>query len=178
MRSTVAAVAAIAVVVATALPGVAGDAETRDLTVQQSTYAVSASVGQRFSFQSTVTNTAPSTATDLVAHLNIVSLDPNVYVDPEDWSSHRTQYLAPLGPSRAALLQWTVHAVNNGHFILYVTLLTPAAAEPVAAGRALRADVTRSGSLSTRGALPVTVIVPASVLVLFLGSVVWRRRRA
>ena len=38
---------------------------------------------------------APGAA--LIAHLDVVSRDPGVYVDPEDWSSERTRYLPPVG---------------------------------------------------------------------------------
>jgi len=37
-------------------------------------------------------------ARDLVAHLNVLDLTGHTYVDPEDWSSIRTRYLAPIRP--------------------------------------------------------------------------------
>src|SRR3954468_19854194 len=87
--------AAVAIAAVTAAPAAASDDASggSGLTVSQETVQVTTSVGERFSFVSTVSNTTTSPATGLVANLNVVSLDPNVYVDPEDWSTQRTQFL-------------------------------------------------------------------------------------
>jgi hypothetical protein len=83
---------------------------------------VTTMVGSRFTVHSRITN--PGRATDrLFAHLNVASLDRQVYVDPEDWSSDRTQEVAPLPPAGSATLSWEVQAVNAGSFDLYVVLL-------------------------------------------------------
>ena len=47
-----------------------------------------------------------------------------VYVDPEDWSSHRTRYLAPISAGGSVTLAWKMQAVNSGSFGVYVAAPT------------------------------------------------------
>jgi hypothetical protein len=42
--------------------------------------------------------------TDLIANLNVVSLDSGVYIDPEDWSPYRSRDVTPLGAGSTATL--------------------------------------------------------------------------
>jgi len=68
---------------------------------------VSNRLGDSFGFHSALTNRGAAPVSGLVAHLNVVSLTRGVYVDPEDWSSRRTQYVPPLAPGGAADLSWS-----------------------------------------------------------------------
>jgi hypothetical protein len=113
----------------------------------------------------------------LVAHLNIVSLDRSVYVDPEDWSSQRTQYLAPVAPHRAATLQWAVQAVNEGDIELYVAVTAQHGTDRVVSSDALRVLATARRMLGPAGALPVILGVPAAVALIMMVAAVRRRRR-
>ena len=45
---------------------------------------VETNLGQSFSFVSTIENTGSQPMSGLVAHLNVVGLSENIYVDPED----------------------------------------------------------------------------------------------
>ena len=56
----------------------------------------------------------------LIAHLTVVSLHDGVYVDPEDWSSHRTRYLGAIPTGGSAMITWRLQAVNAGTFGIYV----------------------------------------------------------
>jgi len=62
---------------------------------------ISTRIGQRFAFSSTLRNESDQPLPGVIAHLNVLSLDPGVYVDPEDWSSRRTSYLGSL-PAHAS----------------------------------------------------------------------------
>jgi hypothetical protein len=110
----------------------------------------------------------------VVAHLNIVSLDPSVYVDPEDWSSHRTRYLGTIPPGGSTRTDWTVQAVNSGHFVIYVAVVDHQGAGSVIASNPLRATVAQKRRLNSGGVVPLALGIPA---VLALGLVALRRRR-
>lgn len=138
-------------------------------------------LGATFTFSSTLTNTGARATPDLVAHLNIVGLDPDVYVDPEDWSSRRTRYLGPLGRGRSARLHWSVKAVTGGSLAVYVVVLErrpdgSAAPAPVAAARPVAVHVTERRTLDSGGILPLALGVPA--LVGAIGIAGRRARRA
>jgi hypothetical protein len=138
--------------------------------------AVATGIGKRFTFDSVVKNGAPQPARGLVAHLNVLSLREGTYVDPEDWSSHRTQYLPPLPSGRSLRLHWRVQAVNSGRFAVYVAVL-PRAGNPrrPVTGPAIRVTVADRQSLNSGGVLPVVLGVPGLLAALALAI---RARRA
>jgi ABC-type taurine transport system ATPase subunit len=78
---------AVAVTLALAWPGAA----RASVSVTVDRTGVATGLGKRFAFRSTVVNAGPGEARGLVAHLNVASLRPGVYVDPEDWSTSRTR---------------------------------------------------------------------------------------
>ena len=69
------------VLVAALTPASAG---TSPVSVQVDPTTVSTSIGQRFRLTSTVRNDSDRAVSGLVAHLNVLGLEPEVYVDPED----------------------------------------------------------------------------------------------
>ena len=73
---------------------------------------VATRIGHRFEFTSTIRN-GDRLLREPVAHLNVLSLEPDVYVDPEDWSSHRTVYLTTLAAHGSTTIRWDVQAVNE-----------------------------------------------------------------
>lgn len=137
---------------------------------------VSTAIGQRFSFTSTVRNDGDRPLPAVVAHLNVLSLDPDVYVDPEDWSSNRTNYAGTLAAHASTRLTWNVQAVNTGRFVLYVAVTAEQGAADVAASNTLRLGVAQQRTLNAGGILPLAAAMPASVLVL-MGLAARRRRR-
>jgi hypothetical protein len=76
------------------------------ITVTVDRTAISTSLGHKFTFRSVIANHGAATARDLIAHLNVLSLRKGTYVDPEDWSSHRTQYLKAIPAGGSATTTW------------------------------------------------------------------------
>jgi hypothetical protein len=145
-------------------------------SVQLDRTTVSTSIGQRFGFTSTVRNDSDQAKSGLVAHLNVLGLDPDVYVDPEDWSSQRTIYLDPLPAHASTRLAWTVQAVNSGRLVIYVTVSAQQGTDAVAASNTLRLAVAQQRTVDAGGILPLAVAMPTTVLLL-LGFAARRRRR-
>lgn len=145
-------------------------------SVQLDRTTVTTSIGQRFSFTSTVRNDSDQAKSGLVAHLNVLGLDPDVYVDPEDWSSQRTIYLDPLPAHDSTRLAWTVQAVNSGRLVIYVTVSAQQGTDAVAASNTLRLAVAQQRTVDAGGILPLAVAMPTTVLLL-MGFAARRRRR-
>lgn len=165
------------VLAACAIGGPAAAAEPGPaVEITQDRAEVRTEVGERFSFTSTIRATGEQPPGPLAAHLNILGLDPQVYVDPEDWSGERTQYLRDLRPGESRTLSWTVQAVNDGAFVVYVALASEGAGNQVAAGPGIRADVTSRQVVDAGGILPVALGIPAGLAVLLLAARVHRRR--
>ena len=138
---------------------------------------VATGLGKRFAFRSTVVNSGPGEARGLVAHLNVASLRPGVYVDPEDWSTSRTRYLDPIPAGGTATVRWSLQAVNAGSFAVYVAVLpADAAGRPPTVGRTVRVTVAERRTLDAGGILPLALGVPA-VLGVAAGGLALRRRR-
>jgi hypothetical protein len=130
-------------------------------------------LGKSFAFTSTLTAGAGRTG-PLVAHLNVVSLDPQTYVDPEDWSTHRTRYLAPVAAGGTRSVRWTVKAVSAGPIAIYVTAVPAEGAAPIAVGPVLHVQVADRRTLNSGGVVPLALAVPAALAVIAVAA----RRRA
>ena len=168
------ALAAIALALATgahAASSPAGFSATVDRT------RISTELGHTFVFRSTIANEGAATADDLIAHLNIVSLRSDVYVDPEDWSTHRTRYLGSLAAGGSRTITWRLKAVNSGAFDVYVAVLPRSgrARRPVA-GPVVAVAVAGRKTLNAGGILSVALGVPALLGVLAVGLKLRRRR--
>jgi len=138
---------------------------------------VSTSLGRDFSFTTTVTNRDTATTGTLVAHLNVLSLKPGVYVDPEDWSEDRTRYLEPIAPGGSRTVRWRVKPVNGGSLAAYVTVVSQSGTGTPVTGPALRFDVASQKTLNAGGILPIALGVPGGIALLALAVRVQRRRR-
>jgi hypothetical protein len=132
-------------------------------------------LGDRFTFTSVVQNPTGRQKQGLIAHLNIFSTDTHTYVDPEDWSSNRTQFLHPLSPHGSTSLTWTVQAVNSGPLVLYVAV-TDISSHTVTASEPIQLTVSRQKSIDSAGILPLAVAVPAVVAALLVILRLRRRR--
>lgn len=173
MRRALAALAlGAAVVVGMPLPAAAAEPVSIELDQAELT----TSVGARFSLVSTVRNDGGQNLTGVIAHIDVVSIDPDVYVDPEDWSSERTQYIGRIAAHASVRLTWNLHAVNSGPLLVYVAVATETGDRAVVAGEPLRLSVTRQRTLQGSGIVPIAVAMPAGILVL-MGLQLRRRRR-
>ncbi|MDQ1717383.1 MAG: hypothetical protein QOE89_1336 [Pseudonocardiales bacterium] len=139
-------------------------------------------VGDKFGVRSEITNRGTVPADRFVAHLNIASLEKDVYVDPEDWSTSRSAVVAPLNAGGSTSLTWDLQSVNAGSFDVYVVLLpvgpSSAGSGPVVVSSTpLHVTVAGRRTLTAGGSLPVVLAVPA-VLGFGLAATRWRIRRA
>jgi hypothetical protein len=136
---------------------------------------ISTQLGRSFEFRSTIRNSGAGPASGLVAHLSVLSLRRDPYVDPEDWSSQRVVFLDPIPAGGSRTLRWRMTAVNAGTFGVYVTVLpadrggVPAPNTPTIAVR-----VSERRTLDAGGILPLAIAVPALLGAL---AIALRRRR-
>jgi hypothetical protein len=130
-------------------------------------------LGHRVTVTSTIVNDGPR-ATGYIAHLNVLSLAPGVYVDPEDWSSHRTRYLPAIPAHGRLTLRWRISAVNAGSIGVYVTVLRRDGGTP-ATSRIVRIAIADRRTLDAGGILPLVLGLPAALALLAL-AVRLRRR--
>jgi hypothetical protein len=149
--------ALVALVVGLVLASTAGAATT----VELDRAGVSTRIGEHFTFTSAIRNDSAQTQNDLVAHLNVLSSDPGTYVDPEDWSSHRTRYLTSLAPHEVRKVTWTVTAVNSGSIAIYVALLPRHGTGQVVVSSPLRVEIAKRRTLNSGGVLPLVLGIPA-----------------
>lgn len=173
-RRIAAAIALAALLLGTPVPA-ATPASTLSVSVEP--IRVATTLGHRVTVRSTVTNRGSAAADGLIAHLNVLSYDRGVYVDPEDWSSDRTRYLAPIAAGGSTTLTWRIQAVNAGRFAVYVAVLPrrPGAA-PLTTGRAIHLAVAKRTTIDAGGIFPLALGIPA-LLALLLAGVRLRRGR-
>jgi hypothetical protein len=167
-----AAISALALVPSAPAADAAGD-----ISVKVDRPRIALGIGEKFGFRTTITNNGPATARDLVAHLNVLDLRGDVYVDPEDWSTNRTKYLDPIPAGGSTSVTWGGQAVNSGRIGLYVAVLDRSGtARPPAMGSTIRMDVTARRNLNAGGVAPLAAGVPAFLALLTLGVSLSRRR--
>ncbi|MCI0610016.1 MAG: ABC transporter permease [Anaerolineae bacterium] len=154
--------------------------EAGDLQMSISIHSIQGKTGDTINFDTVVTNTSAQQSPPVIAAMNIINLSKTGdVVDPEDWSPQRTQYIDSLGPNQSTTLSWTVNAVLDGDFMVYVVgIPQPQTAEDssqVVASPGLHLSVEKFTSLNPSGILPFVIGVPV-VLVIAI-SLLFRMRR-
>jgi hypothetical protein len=142
------------------------DTAAVELTFDQE--RIDTTLGRVLTVQSRITNLGNARAGGFVAHLNVTSLDPSVYVDLEDWSADVTRKVEPLEPGGSTTLTWDFQAVNAGTFNVYVVLLPDFG--PLVASPPVRVEVAQRRALHAGGALPVVIAVPVLLGLLAFGT--------
>jgi hypothetical protein len=124
---------------------------------------VSTVLGGRFKITTEIRNTGSAPTGQILAHLNVASIEGSVYVDPEDWSSDRSQQLS-LKPGESRKLSWDIQAVNSGRFAAYVVVVPFGGSvngnEDLRISPLVKVDVAQRTTLTAGGALPVVLFVP------------------
>jgi len=139
---------------------------------------VSTALGRNFSFVSRIVNDGSAATRPLVAHLNVLSLRQGVYVDPEDWSSHRTRYIGAIPAGGSKTISWSVKAVNSGDIAVFVAVLPQGGpAEPPVTGKTIHVSIATRRTLNSGGILPLAAGIPAFLALLAFGVRFGRRRR-
>ena len=171
------ALSAAALSVTLVAAGIANASPRTDLSIRVDHTDISTKLGRKFTFRSTITNNGSMSAGGLIAHLNVLSLRSSVYVDPEDWSSRRTRYLAPIPAGGSTTITWRMEAVNAGRFGVYVAVVPQSgAAVAPATGSTIRVAVSQRRTLNSGGILPLALGLPAVIGLLALGLRLTRRQ--
>lgn len=175
-RSVLAALAAAGglLLLAPAAPAATSE-PSFDVTVELDKERADLGPGERLEFTSRLTNDGGRDLTDLVAHVSILSSDPGVYVDPEDWSPRRTQYVESLEAGATTELSWDVQAVTAGPMVLYVSV-TDAQLDTVGSSRPLGMTVGGQRVVDAANVLPLVLWPPAVVLAVLAATLARRRR--
>ena len=150
-----------------------------DLSVSVSMSAVSKLTGERFTFASVITNNGSIATPPLIAALNFTSLDPDTYVDPEDWSPQRTMTVDPIAPGSAATQTWTINPILEGDVASYVVVLPDSLAfpaSPLVSSPAIHVHVGAQRSLNPGGVVPVALAVPGLLAAAYAGLRIQRSR--
>lgn len=158
--------------------GVAPSLVHAAVTVSADRTEVSTSIGRDFTFSTRVDNKGSTATPPLVAHLNVLSLRPGVYVDPEDWSSRRTVFLGPIPAGGSRSITWKVKAVNSGDIGIYVAVLPQSgAAQPPVTSQTIHVRIAQRRTLNSGGILPLAAGIPALLAALAVGVRFSRKRR-
>jgi hypothetical protein len=148
-----------------------------NVTVQINRESAALMAGDWVEFNTVLHNGGTTATPPLVVHLNIAAVKKGRHVDPEDWSPERTQYLAPIQPGDSVQLTWKLHALFEGEFATFVTIVSPEKSFlPVASSSSL-VHVDPDNILPMAEVIPVVVVVPTVPLALLLFSIAHARRR-
>lgn len=139
---------------------------------------IATELGRNFGFETTITNAGTRPTLAVLAHLNVLSLTSDVYVDPEDWSVERTRYLGVLPGGASMSIDWNLKAVNPGRFAAFVSVLpqVDSTQAPTNGPNVAIAVATRQ-TLNSGGILPLAIGIPAALALLTVGVRVRRSRR-
>jgi hypothetical protein len=144
-------------------------------------------VGDRLNIRSTITNRGSTPTGPLVAHLNVATLDRDVYVDLEDWTARPTLELDSLAAGAGTPVSWDVQTVNAGRFKVYAVVLpkddhrimgtTSARTNSLVVSPPVHVTVAGRRTLNAGGALPVALAVPLLLGLLLAAGTRYRLRR-
>lgn len=153
-------------------------AQSEPVSVTVDRADISTGLGSKFGFRTTIANATATATPALIAHLNFLSLQEGIYVDPEDWSGRRTQYLGTISAGESRTVDWSVTAVNGGSFAAYVAVLPQNSPdEPPVVSPAVEITVAERKTLNSGGILPLALGIPAFLGLLTGGVRIVRKRR-
>ena len=139
--------------------------------------------GDQIEFTTVLTNIAAAPSPGVLVAMNIINLGKGDPVDPEDWSPERTQRVDPIDPGETAEQSWTVEAIIDGNYMVYMTVIADpggrdATSLPIASP-GIHLTVTPYQSKNPGGVLPIAVGIPLALTALtLLLRRYWRRNRA
>lgn len=167
-------------------PSTAFAAHTSDsgtaLSVSIDTTYKTIRTGDTVEFSTTVTNHGDELSPQLFVAMNIFNLAKNGDpVDPEDWSPERTQAIPPLAAERSATQAWTIHAIQDGNYMVYMVLVPDPGgsrntSQPVASA-GIHVTVAPFASLKLGTVLPLAFGMPIG-LTLLMFILLWNRNRS
>ena len=143
------------------------------LSISIDTDYKSIKTGDTFDIHTTVTNNGEAVSPQMFVAMNIMNLQKNGDpVDPEDWSSRRTQAIAPLADGQSATQSWTVHAILDGDYMLYMVLIPEPnrsqGTSPLVASTGLHMTVAPFANLNPAGVLPLAIGMPLGLTLLLV----------
>lgn len=153
-----------------------------DLAISISLDTRSVKTGDEVQFETAIKNSGSQVLPNVIVAMNIINLNKEGdVVDPEDWSPQRTQYVESLPPGESVTLSWTVNAILDGDFMVYlVAIPQPASAEgssQLTVSPGLHLTVAKFASLNPSGVLPFALGVPVVLLLVILALFRIRRRQ-
>jgi len=139
-----------------------------------------ADAGDKFDFETVVTNAGTQKASNVVVAMNIVNLSKGEAVDPEDWSPERTQYIEEIDPGQSATLSWKVHSVFSGKYLVYMVVIPkpagPKATVQPVASNAIHLTIKGVTRVNPGGMMPVALATTGGLSLGAFG-LHWFRRR-
>lgn len=156
----------------------AQDAPTEATVILQITKTEGAvTAGDWLEFDAVLRNQGATATPPLTAHLSIAPLTQGKHVDPEDWAPQRTQYLHPVPPGESVQLPWRLHALFEGTFASFVTVVSEEGSFRPVVSESLRLRVAPDKILPWKDVIPVVVVVPIVPLVLLVFGIASARRQ-
>ena len=139
-----------------------------------------AEAGDKFEFETVITNPGTQKVSSVVVAMNIVNMSKGEAVDPEDWSPERTQYIQDLGPGESTTLTWKVHSVFGGKYMVYIVGIPkpagPKQTSMPSASNGIHLTIKPVARVNPGGMLPVALTTTSGASVAALG-LWWARRR-
>ncbi len=136
--------------------------------------------GDGIDFETQVTYNGEGLSSTMVVAMNIVNLGDGDPVDPEDWSPERTQSIEPLSPGESATQSWTVRAILDGDYLVYMVVLptpdSPEATSQPVSSTGIHLTVNPFTRLNPGGVLPLALGMPIGLALLMM-FLVWRRNK-
>lgn len=137
--------------------------------------------GDAFTFQTVVKNDGTQESPSLLVAINIVKIGEGEPADPEDWSPERTQFVSSMASGETATLDWTIHAIIQGSYFIYVAAIpqpdAPQSTSDAVTGQAIHLTVTPYLRLNPGGILAIALGMPVGLSLCFIGIQLRRRKQ-
>jgi len=137
--------------------------------------------GDSIEFTTEVSYQGEGLSPEIVVAMNIVNLGDGDPVDPEDWSPERTQSVDPLTSGESELQDWTVRAILDGDYLVYMVVLptpeTPESTSQPIVSTGIHLTVNPFTQLNPGGVLPIAIGMPVGLAVLMF-FLQWQRRKS
>lgn len=145
--------------------------------IQISQKSATIMAGDWVNFDTVLQNNGATATLPLTIHLSIAAVEDGHHVDPEDWSPQRTRFLPPLQPGERVHLSWQLHALFQGEFAAFLTVVSAVDGFVPTMSAPLHLHVTPDNILPMKKVVPVVTAVPFLPLGLLVFTSLYRRKQ-
>lgn len=139
---------------------------------------ISMTAGDWDSLTATITNNDDQVSQPFIVTVNLVRVSEGEFADPEEIFIPITHYTKPLGVNETINLDWEIHGVFEGEFILFVTIASSDPTFTPIISSTIPLNILPNKILPLNQVISIVFIVPSLLAILLVITLILNRRKS